>query len=119
MVGRPAKGSLEEHFRGRDPGVRATYDRIVEAARRFGPVGEEVRKTSIHLTNRTAFAGVATRRSGLILTLKLPGDLKSSRVSRHERVSANRWHLEIKLSAPNDMDAELRGWLREAYALAG
>ena len=110
--------SVEDHFRGRDPSVRVTYDRILEAARRFGAVGEEPKKTSIHLTNRTAFAGVATRRSSIVLTLKLPVDLKSPRVSRHERASANRWHLEIRLLDSREVDREVRGWLREAYGLA-
>ncbi len=109
--------SVEDHFRGRDPSVRATYDRILEAARRFGTVGEEAKKTSIHLTNKTAFAGVATRRSSLVLTLRLPHDLKSPRVSRRERASANRWHLEIRFLDPLEVDPEVRGWLRDAYTL--
>jgi len=78
--------SVEDHFRGRDPSVRATYDRILETAQRFGTVGEEAKKTSIHLTNKTAFAGVATRRSSLVLTLRLPHDLESRGASRHRRI---------------------------------
>jgi hypothetical protein len=32
-------------------------------------------------------------------------------------VSKNRYHNEIKLEQPADVDAELVGWLREAYTL--
>ena len=60
---------IASHFERADPQVRATYDRLLETARSFGRVGIEGKKTSIHLTRRTAFAGVATRKSALVLTL--------------------------------------------------
>jgi hypothetical protein len=59
------------HFAKSDPEVQLTYRRILDAARALGPVAEEPKKTSIHLVARTAFAGVATRRSALILTLEV------------------------------------------------
>ena len=61
--------TVASHFEGKDS-VRRIYDRLLKEARRFGPVMEEPKKTSIHLVNRTAFAGVATRQHALILTLK-------------------------------------------------
>jgi hypothetical protein len=33
-------------------------------------------------------------------------------------VSANRWHLDVKLAVAGDIDAELLAWLRAAYDLA-
>ena len=59
--------TVESHFEGKDDSVRRIYDRLLKEARRFGPVMEEPKKTSIHLVNRTAFAGVATRQHALIL----------------------------------------------------
>ena len=75
--------------------------------------------TSIHLVRTTAFAGVATRKSWLILTLKSAADLKSLRIKKHEQASANRWHLEIKLESTAGVDRELKHWLAAAYKLAG
>src|SRR4051794_37771109 len=98
--------SVEDHFRDRDPKVRAIYDRILAAAQSHGAVTEDPKKTSIHLTRRTAFAGIATRRESLILTLKLGRDVPSGRIAKHERASANRWHLEIRLTSPEQVDAE-------------
>ena len=111
--------TVGQHFEDRTPAVRAIYDRILAAARRCGPFQEEPKKTSIHLARKTAFAGVATRKNALILTLKSAMDLKSPRVTKHEQASANRWHLEIRLDDPAQVDAELEGWLEAAYALAG
>ncbi|HBL31473.1 MAG TPA: hypothetical protein DD490_32015 [Acidobacteria bacterium] len=105
------------HFTGKAPAVRAIYDRILAAAREMGTVEEEAKKTSIHLVHTTAFAGIATRKEALILTLKSSRDIASPRVTKHEQASANRWHLEVKLSAPEEVDAELCGWLAAAFAL--
>jgi len=110
--------TVASHFTKSTPAVRATYKAILGAARQLGRVREEAKKTAIHLVRSTAFAGVATRKEALILTLKAERFLKSPRVSRAERTSANRWHLELKLTAPAEVDAELREWIEQAYDLA-
>ena len=110
---------VESHFAKSDPGVLATYRRILETVRELGPVSEEAKKTSIHLVRRTAFAGVATRRSSLVLTLKSATDVRSPRIEKREQASANRWHLEIRLQDPAQVDRQLTTWLKAAYKLAG
>jgi hypothetical protein len=111
--------SVESHFEKSAPEVLATYRRLLEAARALGPVVEESKKTTIHLVSRTAFAGVATRRSSLILTLKSAKDIRSPRVEKRERTSAHRWHVDIRLTRPADVDRQLTNWLSAAYMLAG
>ena len=110
---------IRSHFTKKDPSVLATYNRVLDAARALGPVAEEAKKTSIHLVRRTAFAGVATRRSALILTLKSASDIRSPRVEKRQQTSANRWHVDIRLTAPSQVDRQLTAWLRAAYELAG
>ncbi len=110
---------VSNHFEGRSPKVRQIYDRLLEAAGAFGPVEEDPKKTSIHLNRRTAFAGVATRKETLILTLKSARDIQNARIAKHEQASANRWHLEVKLAEPAEVDAELIGWLKDAYDISG
>ena len=53
--------TVNEHFSGKSPAVRQTYDRLLQAIQRLGPVAEDPKKTSIHLVNHTALAGVATQ----------------------------------------------------------
>jgi hypothetical protein len=110
--------SVEQHFQGKDPKVRALYDLLLATVRAFGEVVEDPKKTSIHLNRRTAFAGVATRREAIVLTVKASRDIASPRVVKRERASAHRWHLEVKLTAPADVDRELTSWLAEAYELS-
>ena len=110
--------TIEQHFERTDPTVRAVYDAILETARRFGPVIEDPKKTSIHLNRRTAFAGIATRKGALILTLKSSSDIDDARIVKHQKVSANRWYLDVKLETPRDVNTKLTRWLERSYALA-
>jgi uncharacterized protein DUF5655 len=111
--------TVEQHFEGRAPAVRAIYERILAAARANGPCIEDPKKTSIHLARRTAFAGVAMRKDALLLTVKSATDIRSRRIIKRERASANRWHLIVRLDDPKQVDAELKDWLKNAIALAG
>lgn len=110
--------TIAQHFTGRAPAVRLVYDRLLAVTGKLGPVVQDPKKTSIHLNNKTAFVGVATRKDCLILTLKSVCDIRSARITKHEQTSANRWHLELKLHDPREVDAELTRWLEEAYALS-
>jgi len=110
--------SVESHFLKTDPTVRAIYQRLIEVARAFGPVTEDPKKTSIHLVRHGACAGVATRRSSLILTLKSATDIRNPRIQKREQTSANRWHLEVRFEKPAHIDRQVTTWLRAAYALA-
>jgi Domain of unknown function (DUF5655) len=110
--------TVQEHFDKCSPAVTATYARILEAAGKLGPFQQEAKKTSIHLVRKSAFAGVATRKTALILTLKSDRDLTSKRIAKREQASANRWHLEFRLETPDQVDRELISWLKNAYELA-
>ena len=111
-------GAVESHFAGKDPTVRKIYDQLLKQSRRFGSITEDPKKTSIHLVNKTAFAGVATRKNALILTIKSDQKLTSPRIHKSEQTSAHRFHHEIKLTSPKDIDAELTAWLRAAFELS-
>jgi len=110
--------TVDSHFKSKDASVRQVYDRILKATKLCGPVGEEPKKTSIHLMNQTAFAGVATHKSALVLTIKSDRKLSSPRIHKSEQTSANRFHHEVKLTSPAEVDAELVQWLKDAYALS-
>jgi hypothetical protein len=111
--------SVKNHFVDKDPVVSKIYDHLLKHSRRFGPVQEDPKKTSIHLNNVTAFAGIATRKNAIILTIKSDRDLDSPRIHKSEQTSARRFHHEVKLTAASDVDAELIRWLKAAYALSG
>jgi Domain of unknown function (DUF5655) len=112
------KTAVACHFENKDPEVREIYDRILKASRKFGAVGEDPKKTSIHLNRKSAFAGIATRKNAIILTIKSDRKLTSPRVHKSEQTSASRFHLEVKLNSSTEVDSELIEWLKRAYELS-
>ena len=110
--------TIAYHFTNKDLIVKEIYNTILNTVKDLGPVKEEGKKTSIHLVKKSAFAGIATRKSYLILTVKSKTDVKSSRISRREQASASRWHLEIKLESPSAVGTEVTKWLKASYEMS-
>lgn len=113
----PVNFTVESHFTDKSPVVREIYNRLIKALRKIGPVTEEPKKTSIHLVHGSALAGVSTRKDALWLNIRLDHKIASPRINKMEQVSAKRFHNELKLTSPDEVDAELAGWLKEAYHL--
>jgi uncharacterized protein DUF5655 len=110
--------TTRSHFEGKDPIVRKIYDSLIKNLKKIGPLVEDPKKTSIHINNKTALAGVATRKAHLILTIKSDRKLASPRIHKSEQVSAHRFHHEVKLTSVSDVDEELMSWLRNAYEMS-
>ncbi len=105
-------------FAKSEPIVEKTYDAILNAVSKFGEVRADEKKTSIHLVAKTGFAGVHPRKNVVLLNIRSAAPIKSKRIRKVERVSANRFHNEMLLASPKDVDAEVVGWLRGAYLLS-
>jgi hypothetical protein len=110
--------TVSQHFAGKDPAVKSIYERILTETRKIGPVVEEPKKTSIHLVNKSAFAGVRTQKTALMLNVKSAAPIQDPRFPKSEKVSASRYHQEVKLLSPADVDESLIGWLKEAYKIS-
>jgi hypothetical protein len=101
------------------PIARELYARLIAAIAPIGTWREEVKKTSIHLARSSAFLGVHPRKEHLLVTVKSDKAIKNRRIVKAEQVSANRWHLELKIAAPSEIDKEFLTWVRHAYELGG
>lgn len=99
------------------PTSLAIYKQLLAKLAPVGPFREEIKKTSIHLARKSAFAGVHPRSQHLLLTIKAEKPIRSPRVTKAEQVSKSRWHLDVKVSNIKEIDGELLGWLRRAYDL--
>jgi hypothetical protein len=102
---------------GKDEIVRAIYTRLLEALSTLGPFQEETKKTSVHLVRKSGFAGVHPRKSYLYLNLRTDYPIENPRITKTEQVSKNRFHNELKLNSPDEVDEKLIGWLNDAYVL--
>ncbi|MEO8397605.1 MAG: DUF5655 domain-containing protein [Chloroflexota bacterium] len=114
-----AEFTIADHFEGKDPVVTAIYTRLLDSLRQFGQVSESPKKTSIHLDKASGFAGVNTRKNYLLLNFRTSSKIDSPRIDKIEQHSAKRFMHTVKLQTPDEIDAELLGWLKSAYELAG
>src|ERR687898_2642898 len=109
--------SIDALFAGKDAAVLTIYLRLLDRIAVLGPYREEPKETSIHLARTTGFAGIHPQKRALLLNMRTQRPIDSTRVIKCEQVSKDRYHNEIRLTSPNEVDAELNGWLREAYKL--
>jgi hypothetical protein len=99
------------------PEVKLLYKKLIGSLQSFGKLGIEEKKTSIHLTNRAAFAGIHPRKDYFILNIVSDKPITSQRIKKTEQVSKSRFHNELKIGSESDINSELIGWLKTAYEL--
>ncbi len=105
----------EQLFKGKNLEVMAIYQAIMQSVEKLGPVKIEHKKTSIHIVSRVAFLGVHPKTKWLDLNIVTTEAIKSSRVTKTEQVSANRFHNTIRLSEAREVDQELVNWIKKSY----
>ena len=99
------------------PSVQDVYSQLLKAVGRFGTVREERGDRSVLLRSRGGFVGIHPKRDGLDLQIVTDHVIRAVRVSKVDRVSASRFHVHVRIASAADIDAQLLGWLREAYGL--
>lgn len=107
---------LDRHFAGRPPQLRAAFDAFVAAARENGPVTINATKSRITLQARMRFAGVEPRRDHLRAHLVLTRPIADERLTV-EHLPPRYYLHRLPLRRPEDVDDQVRGWLRDAYAV--
>ena len=112
-----ARHTVHEHFAGRDPKLKLLFDGLVGLLKRCGPVRVVPGKTGIAFQVRMRFAGVIVRRNCLDAGFIFPKRLDHSRIKKVEAFSPRAYGHHVEVRSPADLDAELAGWLREAYAV--
>jgi Domain of unknown function (DUF5655) len=110
-----ALGDLDAHFAGRQPHVRATFDRVLAAVRSLGPVDVLPEKTRIALHVRMSFAAFVPRVRWLDGHLVLARTVHSGRFRRVDVYSPRNVLHAFRLAAPDEVDEEFVTWLAEAY----
>ena len=113
----PADDLLSAQYAGAKAGLRPIHDRLVGAARGFGPdVSVVVQKTAVSLRRRKQFGviGVASA-SRVQLGLNLAETPADPRVKETTGMCSHR----VDLASVTDVDTDVLGWLRAAYDEAG
>lgn len=107
--------TLERHFADKPPFVRACFDALVAALRRFGPFKIEPQKTRIVFQVRVRFAGGQALRSGFRGAFWLTAPAPGAPVDRIEKITESCYVHSFLLKSPRDLCASLRRRLGQAY----
>jgi hypothetical protein len=106
---------LDDHFRGKNPVLRQTFDRLVEITSACGPVTVYAQKTRIVLMVRVRFAGAVVRKHSLDWALWLTRRVEHPLLHRTEVFGPHSYGLQFRLSKPGDIDEQLEALICEAY----
>lgn len=109
--------SVDEHLRGKGELAEALYRRFEAAVRACGPVVLAPAKTRIGFQVRMIFAAVSVWADRLDGHVVLARRLEHPRFTRIDSLSPRNHVHHFRLRHPAEIDDEVRGWLREAYAV--
>ena len=107
------------------PGALPLYEQLLELVRQtVGPFSIRVQKTQITWSNRYVFACISFAKvrpaklrpqAYLVVTFGLDHRVESPRIDIATEPYPHRWTHHVLISAPEEIDNELLGWVREAY----
>ncbi|HEX5590488.1 MAG TPA: DUF5655 domain-containing protein [Candidatus Limnocylindrales bacterium] len=116
---------LDGFFAGR-PFARAVHDRVAALIAAIGPAEARVTKSQVSFRRRRGFAYVwipgrylAHPAAEVVLSVALPRHIRSPRWKEVVRPAATTWMHHLEVRSLDELDPEVAGWLREAYAAAG
>jgi hypothetical protein len=113
----PAADPLAELFADRPVEVRAIQDRLWSEIERLGPVELAPKKGYVSLRRRTQFGMIRPAAKHVDLGLVLPEAPVTDRLESAATFNALFSH-RVRVRSVDDVDAELVGWLRQAWERA-
>jgi Domain of unknown function (DUF5655) len=108
--------TVEDHLRGKPAAVVELYERFVELIAACGPFDYAVSKTGITFKgSRRGFAGAKPKARSLDGYLDLQRRVKDPRIRSAGAYTKRLFVHQFRVSAPEQLDDEFAGWVREAY----
>ncbi len=108
---------LSDHFSGKPRQRRATFNRFVAVAKCCGAITVYAQKTRIVIQARVRFAGGVVRNSYFRASLWLKRQVSHPLLIHTERFGALGYGHAFRLVSPDDIDATLEAFIKEAYQI--
>jgi hypothetical protein len=112
-----ARYTLRAHLAGKSPEVIALYRDFAAMVRDCGAVTIVPEKTRIAFQVRMSFAAVTLRQRWLDGHVVLAGRLEDPRFRAIQTISPGNHVHQFRIHSAAELDAQVAGWLREAYAV--
>jgi hypothetical protein len=110
-----ARHTLAEHLQSKPEAIIALYHHLETVVQSLGPVLVVPEKTRIAFQVRMSFAAVMLKRHWIDGHVVLARRVESPRFRRVVTISPRNHVHTFRLSAPEEIDAELIAWIAEAY----
>jgi hypothetical protein len=114
-----ARHTLTEHLEGKPASIIALYRQLEAVIQSMGPVIVVPEKTRIAFQVRMSFAAVMLKHRWIDGHVVLARRVESPRFRRIESISPRNHVHAFRLSALEEIDAELTAWIAEAYLVGG
>jgi Domain of unknown function (DUF5655) len=111
--------SLEALFARSRPEVLRRARRLIAFVRSLGDVQVIPQKTRLVFVARVRFASLMPRRDHFVVSFHLQRRLTSRRIARRIDYGPGWQAHEVRMRSAEDLDGELRRWLRESFQLVG
>lgn len=108
---------LSVPFAGKTARIRDLFDRFRRLVESCGPVRLVPYRDRIGFMVQVRFAGAAPRARWLDVGFWLTRRISSPRILKVETISPAAHIHRVRITGPGQIDAELAGWIREAYAV--
>jgi hypothetical protein len=108
---------LDAPFAGKPPEIRALFDRFRDMVEACGPVRLQPYRDHVAFMVRVRFAGATPRARWLDLGFWLTRRVESPRFHRIETLYPGVHVHRLRVTRPDQLDAELGRWIRESYAV--
>lgn len=120
----PGNCTVEGFFEGRQEAF-LLFEALRKAVETLGPVKVEAMKTQVSFEAERKFAWVwlpqmwirKRAQSSITLTFVLDREVRHPRIVEAVEPSPGRWTHHILIDEAEDIDDEVRGWLKEAYTI--
>lgn len=110
--------SADDYFADREPEDREIFVEVEAALDACGPVEIEFVSVGVLFKTTRTIVELRPRRRGMAVSILLPEEVGSSRVTKRAKVGQRGVAVSILLTSPDDVDDELIGWLQDAFDAA-
>ena len=108
--------TVDGFFEGTPARLRELYDAWASLVGEFGPFEQVPTRSRIAFMVRVRFAGVVRlRKDGLVCGFWLKRRIDSPRFTKVEHLGRSDWIYRFVLRDEDELDDEVRDWIREAY----
>lgn len=117
MVHSCRRHTLQEPFAGKPAAIRKLFERFRAMVEACGPVRVLPYHDRVGFMVRVRFAAAVPRTRWLDVGFWLPRRIEHPRFHRIQTIYPNAHVHVIRITEPRQLDAEIKAWLREAYAV--